>query len=247
VDATTTKEPIMPEPRQPFETLTDDQLAALEYEDIQFYIDIACAEQGIPLLPAEPVPPPERTITKSGVHYVIGTWRFSQREAAEAIADVVNKQHEFRRETKYIGDSWRYNSPTYDAREDTPEVSVTTERVFTMSEAAAQQEDINKWAAAKKQYEDDKKAYDSTSKGRNAAGVEIRSRVEDAARKVRRREFLKAEYQKYLTLANGVIDIAGRFLYRAYSDAKESGIENPGEPVREAPTGDRDDALDEVL
>ena len=202
-----------------FDNLTHEELIALTDEQIQFYIDKACAEEGVPLLPpSAPVKPDVVVVPKTVTHYVVAGVRFLVESEARAVAAAINRSQS-RRALVHMG-TYRWSDPVHDAPEQ-DEVLVTTEQVFDANGAAAHKAETDQKADRLKAYEDAKKAYDAALTGRDNVGQSIRATVSKAWRLESRRQELLREYDRYKPLANGDELVAKRFLQRAHGDARE--------------------------
>lgn len=203
-----------------FEELDHNELISLTEEEIQFYIDRECAVAGVPLLPPSPPDPVEiPQIEKSITHYLVGGLRLTSRDEAEQLAALIGKL-KTRRSLKYLGSRYSYKDPTHDAA-DPNEYTIGQERVFSMSEAAAQKAENDKLGQRKASYDTAKKEYDAALTGRMNVGEGIRRIVDDAHSLQYRRQRLLAELERYRPLADGNEHIALRFLARAHREAPD--------------------------
>lgn len=205
---------------KPFDELEHDELIALDNEQINYYIDRECAEAGVPLLPpTPPVQPQIEQIAKSVTHYVIAGMRFLNASEAANICKAIQSAGS-RRTTQYVGSRWSYSGPQHDAPAD-DEMAVSIDYVHTADEAARQKAANEAKAEIKAAFDSAKKEYDAAVEGRERLAERVRSTVGSAWKTERRRQSLKAEYERYLPLANGDEQVAKRFLQRAHSDARE--------------------------
>lgn len=204
---------------KPFDDLTHDELVALDDAAISFYIDKACAEEGVPLLPpSAPVPPIVATIDKRVTHYIVSGLRFTSEADARAVQEAIAKATS-RRTLVYMG-SYRWQDPQHDAPAE-DEVVVTLERVFDADGAAAEKAEKDRTSARKAEFDAAKKEYDAALSGRDNVAAQIRGTVNEAHRLQHKRDRLMAEYERYIPLANGDAQVAKRFLQRAHSDARD--------------------------
>jgi hypothetical protein len=227
--------------------LTDDMLHDLDFEAVDWYIDRACADQGVKLLPpAPPAAPPTGNVPKSATHYVVAGIRFSAAEVAQRVADAINREAEWIRTLAYIG-KHRWSGPTYDTKDDSPEVTVASERVYTFTEAESADGIETRTKDAKAAYDKAKKEYDTVYSERNDVAERIYARISEAHATIRKRERIQIEHSRYVVLAGGDLTIAARFLWKAYgSDAELIGVANPGDVVQRAEPVDPSLA-DEIL
>lgn len=222
-----------------FDDLTHDELVALDDAAIAFYIDKACAEEGVPLLPpTAPVPPIVATIDKRVTHYIVSGLRFANESDARAVQAAISNTKS-RRALVYMG-SYRWQDPQHDAPAE-DEVTITLERVFDADGAAAEKAENERTGERKAAFDAAKKEYDAALAGRDNVAANIRGTVNEAHRLQRKREHLMAEYERYLPLANGDDQVAKRFLQRAHSNARDvlPNLFPDGwndEPVKAVPT-----------
>lgn len=237
----------LPTPYVAFDDLTDDILHELDVEAIDWYIDRECADAGVKLLPpAPPQPPQNRVVPKSVPHYIVSGLRFSEQAAAQRVVDAINREAEFRRDTEYLG-RHRWSGPTFDKKEESPDVAVSVERVHTHAEAEEQDGIEQRTADAKTAYETAKKEYDAVYSERSDIARRIYNRLSEAHTKIERRERIRREHRRYIALAGGDETIAARFLWKAYgTDAELIGVANPGDVVMRQPEPESS-AADEVL
>lgn len=208
-------------PVKAFDDLTHDELIALDESQINFYIDRACAEAGVPLVAAiPPVPPEIEQVRKTVAHFVIAGLRFADeadaRKVAAAIADGAS-----RRDLQYVGGQYRWSAPQFDVPAEVEAPAVTTDYVFDAPSAARQKAIDDEKGDKKKAYEVAKKEYDAGIEGRERVAQNIRSTVSKAWALEHRRRRLLEEYQRYVPLANGDEQVAKRFLQRAHADARD--------------------------
>lgn len=204
---------------KPFDELTHDELIALDDTAINYYIDRACADEGVPLLPPTPPEQPKiEQIEKSVVHYTIAGLRFLDEADARSVEAAIAATKS-RRTVQTLG-TYRWNDPTHDAPETDP-IIVGMDRVFDVDGAARQKAETDRTADRKAAYEEAKKTYDSALNGRENVSRHIRNAVSAAWKLEHRRRDLLHQYQRYIPLANGDELVAKRFLQKAYSDARD--------------------------
>lgn len=202
-----------------FDDLTHDELVALDDAAISFYIDKACAEEGVPLLPpTAPVPPVIAAIDKRVTHYIVSGLRFASEADARAVQSAIAATTS-RRSLVYMG-SYRWQDPQHDAPAE-DEVTINLERVFDADGAAAEKAEKERTSERKAAFDAAKKEYDAALSGRDNVATNIRGTVNEAHRLQHKRDRLMAEYERYIPLANGDEQVAKRFLQRAHSDARQ--------------------------
>ena len=203
-----------------FETLTHDELIALDDTQIDYYINRACAEAGVPLLPpSPPVQPEVAHIDKPVTHYIVAGIRFSDEKDARQVEAAITRCQS-RRTLQYLGGGYHWQNPQHDAPADDP-IVVSMERVFDAAACALQKADDDAKKAKKEAFESAKKSYDAALTGRENCARDIRSTISAAWKLENRRRELTREYDRYLPLANSDATVAKRFLQKAYSDARD--------------------------
>lgn len=226
----------VPTPYVAFDDLNDDQLNELDQDAIEWYIDRACADDGIKLLPpAPPEPPTIRTVPKSVLHYVVVGLRFSDEGAARRVSAALNAEADFRRALEYVGKR-RWSGPQHDTKEELTDSPVQIERVHTRQEAEEQDTIETRTADAKTAYDTAKKAYDEVYQQRSNVARHVYNRISAAHTTIARRESIRREHERYIVLAGGDPVIAARFLWKAYGeDSLLIGVANPGDVVMRQP------------
>lgn len=203
---------------KPFQELTQDELVALSREDIQFYIDYACAEAGVKLLPPQaPIEPKLEKPEHDLVVYDVGGIVVLARDAADIIAEAINKHQDRLITLLYM------SGPSFEkkATPRTDPVVVTPIKVYSEHRAAMIGPALAEFDRAKKAYQEARKEYDDVLRARADIAAEINTAVEDAHARNWKQRDRREMFARYLLLANGNTTIAARFLYRSYPDALE--------------------------
>lgn len=204
-----------------FDTLTEQELVALSEEDIQRYIDYACAENGVPLLPALIPEPPSNPVPETDeIAYAVGRSYSTdivclKSSDAQELADFLNRIQTV--ELQYVP------GPTTDRVIDVrrgPYV-VTPTPCYSAALGATIRPALADAERAKKVYDAAKKDYDRAVAEREGTASEIRDKVSDAWEVHNRRESRRRDFARYLQLADGKQDIAARFLLNAHHDSRE--------------------------
>lgn len=186
---------------KPFADLSHEELIALSDNAIERYIDIACAEAGVRLLPDRaPTPPPagESISGDLSLHEVAGLL-FADRVTADIVARAINSAPtRYHEETDYTSRQYRkHASPA-----DTP-VEVKAYTAFSREKHEA-----SKLAAMKHE-------------AATAAYQEIWDKVNAARALELRRGQIRRQYEHYMELADCNVTVARRFLTKAYPDAEQ--------------------------
>jgi hypothetical protein len=202
-----------------FDELTDDEVVELTDELVNYYIDRECAEEGIKLLPpgGPPIKPNKGTTEDDLELYEIAGHYFRDRDEANSIAFALG-QAKTRMTLDYIsGPSYRKKAvPASD-----PVSGVSLVRVLSQERHAQLAQLINEQEAELKTFNDRQREYDKIVQARQTVVTRVHARVREARNALRRREDLAAQFERYLTLANGDRLVAARFLRRAEPDVDQ--------------------------
>lgn len=201
-----------------FDDLSEAELTALTEGDIARYVDYACAENGVALLPSLPPAPKEVHYEPDAKVYQIGHWlNFTTAEAAARVLDAIRENGAI--DTDYISTPARVTGTVLSSRRNA--LMVTVHEAFTPETAERLKAEL---AGAKREedvYQKAKKEYDAAVAERRGYEEDIRGKVADAWEMRSRRESRQRDYDRYLDLADGNQEIALRFLTRAHSDTRE--------------------------
>ena len=202
---------------KPFNTLSEQELVALDEEQIQRYIDFACAEDGVPLLPFLPPEPAAIDFKPDAKYYSVGhSLHFRTAEEAARVMETIKANNPV--DTGYISTPGSVTSTTIATGK--PYITISESDAFSAGRAAELKDAL---AAAKREeevYQKAKHAYDAAVTQRASYADEIRSKIGEAWETHTRREEIRRAYERYLDLAGGQPSIATRFLSNAYHDAE---------------------------
>lgn len=203
--------------RKPFENLTDNEILALTEEDIAHYVDLACAEAGVPLLPPDPGPSPDLPPAPAPdlVMWQVSSETFEDREHAQAFADAGNKGQRLRLDLDYN---------TY-CRMASGELATTLE-VSRIEVYGTRTWDAAKLAVvarnnAKQAHAEARANFARAAVERRDVAATVTGRVAQAQADQRNRDWCGAELRRYVELANGDEAVARRFLLRARPDVEK--------------------------
>jgi hypothetical protein len=202
--------------RPKFVDLTDQELAALSEEDLEFYVDRECADRGVPFPPPHPGAAPKATpLAHDVTYYSLGGLMFAERADAERVARALDESRLVK--TAYAPGG-TYEDMIVEASE-MPGISV--ERGISREEWAR----VRPLAAKLKQVVADHKkalvAYEEAAEKRNEVESEMLGLVDAARSRESKRTAFIVELARYKELADGNETLALRFLLRAHPDAKE--------------------------
>lgn len=198
-----------------FDDLTEAELINLTTEDTIYYIDRACAEAGIPLLPPVkpelPVKPPENDLI---VYNVSGIKLLDMQEAMrlrEFLASL----------TSLGGDAYHYlNGYEHYFQEKTEPISIAPEPMMSEQRALAMKTAIAAHGVAQKQAEEERAEFDKIMERRETVSERVYHHIREAVNTSYLRRALLRDFDRYVELANGDRVVAARFLEKAKPDAR---------------------------
>lgn len=203
-----------------FQELTDVEVLALSEEEIERYIKLEMAEEGIKIL-QKPVEPKYKTIPEGDeLTYGVGGFAdnvvFKEKGAAQRIADAITKELPNAFDLSYN----RNYSLRYLKKADTEYTNlgvVKHSKHYKKETLDRIEEDKTANDDLKRIYEKELKEYDSE----NNRASRIRSDIWDRVHYLQQQELEKernlTRYKEYLELANGNPEIAMNFLKKAYT------------------------------
>lgn len=198
-----------------FEQLNDGELVTLTQEQIDEYIKLKKAEQGIKILvmPTYPaireIPEPETTV------YEVAGYSFLTPEPAQEICEIINKHASKQRECTY---DWNINRDTYYEKPKSyiSMESVSIKKVFSQEKFQEIKDILKSNKLIKDSYEKVKEEYDEE----NEKASEIIENIYEQIQKAKDRIEIFREYKlrivDYIKLANGDTNIAWNFFDKAY-------------------------------
>lgn len=200
-----------------FDELTDEEVLALTDEQVERYIDLACAEEGVPLFVAAPEPPaPSAAAVGDVTLYKVADVLFVNRDDAETVAGLISSAP--RMDSHFVGTdySMRVVRP-FDREEE-----VGTVKFFSDARWAAVRDQVQKDKAAKEEFDKQSKAHQAAVRARREAAEPIRERIERVWEEHRERERIGRVFDQYLKLADGDRAVALRFLQKVEQRSAET-------------------------
>jgi len=189
--------------------LTYDELVDLSSEEINHYIDVQCAMEGIPLLPEEPGNKP----VEPEVSFDLKLWKLPEvclvdKDTAELLATELTKAQRYT-------SSWIRGITRYGYEPDHSAIDATFVQATTKSLLVAHREELEKYEEEKTLYREQDNAYDKASNARSSARTHVMDVVYAAQEKQSDLARLDALFTRYLALADGDRAIAAKFLREA--------------------------------
>jgi hypothetical protein len=204
-----------------FDDLTKEEKAVLTAEAIQLYIDLDCADAGLPMLPEIPPKPvmpvvvPDMEVYEVSGHKVPTIENAQILLAAFAQVTILDYMYNTRTETStgscYVHEVREYNQGAKIERKP-----AMTQELYNANKAAIEEYNIEK-AEYDRIYSKFTKAKESRTKISEA----ITNACIEARQYVAQREQYKNDFVRYVTLAEGNKQIAWNFLAKANSDIEE--------------------------
>jgi hypothetical protein len=198
-----------------FDDLTDDEVLLLTSTEIQEWIDLECAEAGVPLLPERPVEPMDVRVTPDVTVFGLAGMHFENQDDANAALAFLDGLK--RVEVGYV------HGPRFEQTFKGPAgpLSITPLRVFTLPAWNQIAAVANAAAVKKTEYNAAFAEYDKIERARKATIDGIQNRFTEIHRRERAREAMRGHFSRYMTLAKGNRVTAIRFLKDAYPSAGE--------------------------
>lgn len=199
--------------------LNDEELLALTPDEIDRYVDLACAEAGIKLLPEKaPQPPKMDSYVPDQVLWSIGGLVFFKKKDADKVrAALVGSSLA---NVKYV-DLGSYRTD-YSRRTAVPEHEIPTiheVQCFSEELAARCKSEFTRINEEKEDYEKRKREYDQISNQRAEIRQRINNQVYALRKQEERRQSMLRELDRYLVLADHNMRVALRFLQSAHPEA----------------------------
>jgi hypothetical protein len=185
----------------------------LTFEQVERFVDIACAMDGVMLLPELPVEPKLDNPPKDAWIFKVGEFKVRTAEDAAKILEVVSSVGLV--ETTYdyhVG----YNNTYIVAGKTVNPPEIKKESVYSAEMYAKVKSDLQKFNAAKTEYDSKRKDYDKASTDRSKISSKIWEYVNDVNFEFGQKERLTNEFARYLDLAGGDKAIALSFFDSAF-------------------------------
>lgn len=199
-----------------FDRLTDAEILALTPDQITYYMDLACAEDGAPLMPPDPGTEPEKPAYQPDVTlHSCGGFLFFDAETAARVADVVNGVR--RAETKYV------HGPGYQktAHVENDPVKIGNEKVYSPELWDRIKSEVNDYGERKKSWDSRVKEREEAARARDRVTSWIREKIEQVRDDDYQRQRYERELTRYIELAEGDRYMALRFLFKAHPEAEK--------------------------
>ncbi len=201
-----------------FEDLSHEEKANLTEDEVNYYIDLECAERGIALLPpgGPPIKPDKGMTADDLVLFEAGGQYFTDPADAGAVCATLNACKS-RVVLNYIsGPSYRkYAEPATDPVTSGQSTALSQELRAKLSSLIEEQE------RAADEYKKAQQAYDSIVSKRRDVVDEIRGAIATSRRNMARKSELATKFSRYIELAGGDKLVAARFIRQAEPDVAD--------------------------
>jgi hypothetical protein len=193
---------------KPFNTLTQIELAALTDEQVQEYVDYACAEKGIPLV-FTVIEQPESLKSQSDITLMSFSEFVVDEETGKKIAQILADSNQYKKE--YNQNS--YEICTSDYYVVKPKLIRTKSPQLVAKEAVENAKLTREWKA----YNEASEVQQQAMEDRQKLIDELYDTIYEARSFVNKKDSLISAYDKYLSMAGGDREIATRFFENTYS------------------------------
>ena len=202
------------ENQKPFEQLTDNELLELTQEQIDWYIKLKKAENGIRIISCPPMPETREIPATDLILFDVCGFNFIDRETAEEVAKFINSKIAKAYSVNYdwsVGGDKKYAKPFTGNLVDVKLENVFSEMLYnSIKDVMISNEKIMR------AYKDLKNEYDDMEE----KATEIVEKIYKVINEARARKHQYEEYiiriQEYLRLANGDTKVAWNFFDKAY-------------------------------
>ena len=186
---------------------TDEELAALTQDQIDFLVDYECAKNGVPLLPLAPPPEPSKPDTPTVYAYECAGIHFTKKADAQKILDVLDTCE------IYNTDGWGDNERLVKLNpQDWNYPKLTKKDIMSKETYEKHKSNISVYTAEIEEWKKIKKCYEEAVTSRNTVVIEVNSTVSAAIRRLDLIEDLKRQFARYVELAGGDYRTAMSFL-----------------------------------
>lgn len=199
-----------------FEQLTDKELLELTDEQIDWYVKLKKAENGVRIL-VEPIVPEYQSVPETDMTlYCVSGHCFLDQNVAMEIAKAINAHvvDSFRVDYDYYGSGSEYK---YGKHDDTRMEDVEVKRVYQK----ATYDSINSVLVSNKKIKERYEALLSEYNQENDKSKELIDRIYTTISSARERVEQFSQYKirivEYLRLSNGDVDVAWNFFDKAYA------------------------------
>ncbi|MBU3193494.1 L-rhamnose mutarotase [Clostridium algidicarnis] len=201
-----------------YNDLSQVELTKLSTEEIQRFIDLECALNGIPLLPSEPVKPEIKKIDADMEGYEVAGFYFKDKSQALDLLDKVTSLDIY---------SKSYGSETLERIESSsygfPKIEI--QKYFSNEYYLLTKSEKERYENLKKNYKKEKQSYDEAYEEYKKCHDEVWNAVYEAVEETNARDRFKGQFERYLELSSNDKVVAMNFLKNAYDISVFDGLE----------------------
>lgn len=219
-----------------FEDLSKKEILNLSDEQIGMYIDMKCAENGVPLLPLKPIEPQTVNFGPDITVYKVGEYAFTNAEEAENLLDLIKTLDVYNLDWQYVKSASRYVLKRFADTDNA--IGIEAKKVYSEEFWNSIKDKLDEYDRTMKTYNEDKNAYDKIFNSRENLAADIWDRIEAVKDNERLKNKLRTEFERYLKLTDGNKNIAFKFLEDAHKEI--NNIDDKDEFVKELLTVDDD-------
>ena len=212
------------------EDLDEAELVALTDEDVERFVEIEAASEGIVPVPAPGPAPVAPKIDASVVAYKVGDLTFMDQEEAGQVASMSST-----RKTAYDYTGAGYN---YEWLEPTDNVGVRTVRFYSEVDVRMMKRDLRLYEERKEAHAAEVKEYEKYTKSLEDVRAAVLAPVQEARMAAERLRRAREVYAGHLALAEGSRAIAANFFRKAYEGSPELIVAVLREPEGDPEGGD---------
>lgn len=202
-----------------FDELTNVELVALDDEGINYYIDLECAQAGIPLLPPRPTAPEspqvEATIQLVKLSSLWTHWYVEPEHGRRIMEAIASGPLFASKGTK----PYEYPDPIGPDHHQFPKLE--SESFIPIDAAITLKIDIERYNREKSDFDTLETEYEKAVRGREDVQSHIYERIGDARHIAQRIEFAQADFARYLTLAQDNVTVAMNFLLKSQTHLRD--------------------------
>lgn len=207
-----------------FIELTNEEITQLSDTQIGFYLNLACAEAGVPLRPTAQISeaPAKPDINPDVTVYQVGSFSFLDYKEAEQLINILStfKSCVDVGYSTIPGIGW-VSDVVHDLSFDEFPPTIITRKKFSQAKYIETKDLRENYEREKERYETQRKKIDEWQDQVADATAYVMQRINDAREYQEKLHFFRKEYDVYLELAVGDKDIAWNFLLKAYPEVED--------------------------
>lgn len=199
--------------------LTDEELANLTDEQVEQYIKLICAQEGIKILQKPQEPVKSADLNKDCEVYTIPRTNlcFSDINEAKEILESLRKMKSLGT-IRYLSNSNYFETGLRDYDSKPVDLVLSTEMYYSKEKANEKEKALKEYNEAKKKYDQELKEYYDNKDALDEATKEFLGIYNEAVKTMdKRRRLSNLFYKEYLPLAEDNVEMAMGFLKKAYT------------------------------